>query len=145
MGQLRNSIFTIFLAFPILASAGADVCEGLIQDKVIRPPQTIPKPAKRTTYTDPSFGTTIRRVTAVAVGSENAVIKPMYATMQAWNADESFMILWQRGRGHLLFDGKNYNFIRQLNIAPTDIEQVLWDPVDPDIFTIPPTTMPCLI
>ena len=137
MGQLRNSICTALLAFPILASAGADICQGLIQDKVIRPPQTIPKPAKRATYTDPSFGTTIRRVTEVPVGSENAVIKPMYATMQAWNADESFMILWQRGRGHLLFDGKNYNFIRQLNIAPTDIEQVLWDLVDPDIFYYP--------
>ena len=135
-----SSLGLCALLFPILPSlseAATNLCEGLVQDKNSRPVTSLAKPAKRAAVVDPAFGTTIRRITAVPTGNENAVIKPMYSTMQAWNADESLMILWQRGKGHLLYDGKNYNFIQQLAIAPTDLEQVLWDPQNPDIFYYP--------
>jgi hypothetical protein len=62
----------------------------------------------------------------------------MYATTQAWNADESRLILWHRGRGHELYDGRTYAFLRTLRLdSPTDIEQVYWDPVDPDVLYYP--------
>jgi len=88
---------------------------------------------------DPEFRTVIKRITAVAVSEgENAVIKPVYSTVQAWNADESKLILWHRGQGHELYDGRTYAFIRRLAlVSPTDIEHVLWDPVDPDVLYYP--------
>ncbi len=97
------------------------------------------KPALGQTVIDPQFGTTIRRITAVPVSEgAKAIIKPMYSTMPAWNIDESKLILWHRGRGHELYDGRTYAFIRELPLeSPTDIEQVLWDPVDPDILYYP--------
>jgi hypothetical protein len=96
------------------------------------------KPALGQAYKDPQFGTTIRRITAVPVTEgEGAVIKPMYSTMQAWNADESKLILWHREHGHELYDGRTYQFLRSLPISPTDIEHVLWDPQDPDVFYYP--------
>lgn len=69
---------------------------------------------------------------------DNAVIKPMYGTIQAWNADESRLILWHRGQGHELYDGSSYAFIRSLPlVSPTDIEHILWDPLDPDVLYYP--------
>jgi uncharacterized repeat protein (TIGR01451 family) len=133
-------ILTLLVAQPFLpaALAATDLCQGLVQDKVAHPMTALAKPAVGQVVIDPQFGTKIRRITAVntAEGS-NAIIKPMYATMQAWNADESKLILWHRGKGHELYDGKTYQFIRLLPISPTDIEHVLWDPVDPDALYYP--------
>ncbi len=93
------------------------------------------KPGLGQAVTDPEFGTTIRRITNVGVGE---VIKPVYSTMPAWNADESYMILWHRtDQGHHLYDGKTYAYIRKLNINATDLEQVVWHPTDPDVFFYP--------
>jgi len=47
-------------------------------------------------------------------------------------------MLWHRGAGHELYDGRSYAFIRRVPVAsPTDIEQVLWDPTDPDLLYYP--------
>jgi hypothetical protein len=53
--------------------------------------------------------------------------------MQAWNADETYMILYKVGHGHLLYTGKTYQYVRDLDISSPDIEQVYWSTVDPDI------------
>lgn len=96
------------------------------------PMQDIAKPGYLQTITDPSFGTTIRRITDAGDGK---VIKPMYSTIQAWNADESMMILYDQGNGvHRLLDGMDYTFIRNLDdIRPDDIEQLFWDFNDANI------------
>ncbi len=117
----------------------ADLCAGLVQDKAAHPMSPLAAPPKGAVVVDPEFGTRIRRITAVSrAEGENAVIKPMYSTIQAWNADESYLILWHRGKGHELYDGRTYGFVRSLPlVSPTDIEQVLWDPVDPDVLYYP--------
>ena len=114
-------------------------CQGRVQDMVVRPIMPVARPVQGGTYRDPAFGTFITRVTAVSTAEgENAVLKPMYSTMPAWNADESLLILWHRGKGHELYEGEEpYRFLKSLPIAPTDIEHVLWDPVDPDVFYYP--------
>jgi hypothetical protein len=116
----------------------ANLCEGLITDTAAHPMTSSPKPGYLAATADPVFGTTIRRITNVsAAEGENAVIIPMYSTVQAWNADESKLILWHRGTGHELYDGRTYAFLRTLPISPTDLEHVLWDPVDPDLLYYP--------
>jgi len=125
------------------AESGIDVCDGLIQDKQFRQQPHIPKPALGEAITDPVFGTTVRRITAVPVSEgEYAIIKPIYTTIQAWNADESYILLWHRdngGRLYELYDGKTYQHIRSIHDLnqPTDFEHILWDPEDPDVFYYP--------
>ena len=66
----------------------------------------------------------------------------MYSTIPAWNADQSYLILYRSQRysssglssGWQLYNGKTYKFIRELNIAPSDVENVYWSSTDPDIF-----------
>lgn len=107
--------------------------ELIANDLEVRPMQPLAKPAYLDTVVDPSFGTTIRRISDAGDGN---IIKPMYSTIQAWNADESYMILYDQSNGaHQLLNGMDYTFIRNLDdVYPSDIEQIFWDFDDPDIF-----------
>jgi hypothetical protein len=99
---------------------------------------SLPKPAPGASYTDPAFGTKITRITA-ADPSEgaNAVIKTNYSTMPAWNADGSLILLWHRGgRRYEIHEGDEpYRHLATFSPGETrvntDIEQILWDPVEP--------------
>jgi len=114
--------------------ASVDLCAGMIKDKAAHPMTTLAQPALGGTVIDAAFGTTIRRITAVAGSGANAGIVPMYTTISAWNADESLLILYSLGGGgHQLCDGKTYQHLRALDIRPADLEQVYWDTSDPDI------------
>jgi hypothetical protein len=118
----------------MLPPTPTDLCVGLVTDKMARPMTTLAKPAVGQAVTDAEFGTVIRRITAVSGGGSDPVIKPLYSTVPAWNADESRLILYQVGSGHRLYDGRTYAFIRALDISPPDLEQVFWHATDPDVF-----------
>ena len=102
---------------------------------------SLPRPGLLETVVDPQFGTKITRIT-----SSSDVTKPAYSTMPVWNADESLMILWDRqfnkddqnSRGHVLYDGKTYEFIRNLDdINPNHMEELAWHATDPDVLFYP--------
>jgi hypothetical protein len=107
-----------------------DLCEGLVTDAAPRPMTPLAKPAVGVAVTDPEFGTTLRRITDV--GGTGA-IKPMYSTVQCWNADESLLVLYEVGHGHRLYDGHTYQYLRDLPLAPPDLEQLYWHHADPRI------------
>lgn len=118
-----------------VSDAPPDLCSGLVQDKLAHPMTAVPKPAPGGSFVDPQFGTTIRRISNATAGGVN-VVKPVYSTIQAWNADESYLILYHTdgaGDGHFLYDGRTYALIKPLDIRPADLEQVYWDSSDPKI------------
>lgn len=119
---------------PAPTGTGVDLCQGYaVNDKANRPMTALAKPAAGASYTDPVFGSNITRITnADAIPS--GVIKTLYSTIQAWNSDESRLILYHRGDGHYLYDGNNYALLERLNIVPADIEQVFWSTTDPAVF-----------
>jgi len=115
----------------------------MIQDKSSHPMSTFPKPVKGVPYTDPEFGSTVTRITDVSTDTGQVGVRaPMYSTVPAWNADETYLILYQTAgysgsglkSGWLLYDGKTYAFIRQLSISAADVEDVYWSASDPDVF-----------
>jgi hypothetical protein len=111
-----------------------DLCAGLVQDTMDRPMTPLAKPALGQAVTDAEFGTTIRRITSVAPGGGDPVIKPAYSTIAAWNADESRLVLYDVSNGaHRLHDGKTYEFLKVLPISPPDLEQFYWHASDPSI------------
>jgi hypothetical protein len=114
-------------------SAETDLCAGLITDKAPHPKTASPRPAKGVAFKDPVFGTRVMRITDVAKDFDSDVAKPMYSTIPAWNIDESRLVLFIRDKGHALFDGRTYAFIRMLDVEPADIEQLYWDAKDPDV------------
>ncbi len=112
----------------------ANMCDGAIThtERVNIPP--VAKPPFMRYYKDPAFGSRVIRITDSPMG---VVQKPAYSTMQAWNADESLLLLYRGGKGdigHLLLDGHTYEVVRELDIVPSDLEEVYWSHTDPDAF-----------
>jgi hypothetical protein len=132
-----TSVFV--LAFALLSPplAGADLCQGLVQDRQPHPMTPLAKPAAGETTQDPQFGTTIRRITAVPQVGPDPAIRPLYATVSAWNADESLLLLYNVGNGYELYDGRDYRFLMPIDIEPSDIEHVYWHTSDPDVLLYP--------
>lgn len=115
----------------------ASLCTGLpINDKQNRPMRPMAKPAPGASYVDAVFGSNITRITDSSKIS-SGIIKTLYSTIQAWNADESLMILWHRGIGHHLYNGESYQLIERLPLSPADIEQLFWSTSDPDLVYYP--------
>ena len=110
----------------------ASLCDGLVthNNPVLIP--RVAKPPPMSLYNEPAFGTNVIRITDSGPGD---VFKPVYSTVQAWNADESRMVLYRSGsrQGHYLLDGHSYEVIRELDIFPSDLEDVFWSHTDPDI------------
>jgi len=127
----------LFILVSVFYLNAQDLTEGLlVNDLALHPMQPLAKPPYLGTAIDPSFGTTIRRISNAPIGG---VVVPMYSTIQAWNADESLMILYdQTISDHQLLDGMNYEYIRHLtDVSPADLEQIFWDFNDPDVFYYP--------
>ena len=114
-------------------SSETDLCAGLITDKAPHPKNATPRPAKGEAFKDPVFGTRVMRITDAIKDFDSEVAKPMYSTIPAWNIDESRLVLFIKDKGHALFDGRSYQFIRMLDVDPADIEQLYWDAKDPDL------------
>lgn len=97
------------------------------------------KPAKLQRVTDPDFKNHIVRITDVRGDWNSQFAVPAYPTTQAWNCDETLMILYVSGSlgsgGHegdfALFDGLSYAFIQFIGINPADVEQFYWSTTDP--------------
>jgi len=134
---MRAALLTLLLLPCMLLLSAQDLTEGLlVNDLQLHPMQPIAKPSYLGTITDPSFGTTIRRISDAGAGNK---IVPMYSTIQAWNSDESMMILYDVDNSvHILLDGMDYAFIRNLtDISPADLEEIFWDFDDPNLFYYP--------
>ncbi len=110
-----------------------DLCQGLVKDKLPHAMTPLAKPAPGQVAIDPQFGTTIRRISAAPLSGSSPAIVPMYSTVSAWNADESWLILYHVGVGHELYDGHTYRFVRSLAINPNELEGVFWHPTNPDL------------
>jgi len=127
------AVFGLLATAAASRSGAADLCQRLVKDKLPHPMTPLAKPALGQSVIDPQFGTTLRRISAVAPSGANPAIVPLYSTVSAWNADESRLILYHVGVGHELYDGHTYRLIRTLDITPADIEQVYWHTSDPDV------------
>ncbi len=128
MTATRNVVATF-----VSIGGTAGLCDGLVTDKLNHPMAALTKPAVGQTVTDPAFGTTIRRISDVG---GTGIIKPAYSTIPAWNADESYLILYHTNTansGHHLYNGKTYQHIRALDIDPPDLEQFYWHTTSPDL------------
>jgi len=130
---MRSNLFLV-LVFLMQCVYAQDLSVGYTaNDLTARPMQDLNKPVYLGSVTDPSFSnTTIRRISNVGTSGQ---LVPMYSTIQAWNADESFLIVYEVGSGHQLLNGTNYTFIRVLNdINPDDVEGIFWHFNEPSIF-----------
>ncbi len=127
------------LLFSLLTTVGftQDLSTGYIpNDLQPHPMQAIDKPDYLNSIYDPSFPST--KITRISDAGAGNFAKPMYSTIQAWNADETYLIIYSNPGGHQLLNGTDYTFIRNLSdFTPADLEQIFWHYIDPEILFYP--------
>ena len=87
-------------------------------------------PAAGIPFTDPVFNTTVERISD-ARGLSKPGIFPDYSKRQAWNSDESLLLLRSDDGSTLLFDGATYKFIKALEGVTG--EDLFWYPSNPSL------------
>lgn len=130
---LAGALASLFAAAPAMSASSDNLCEGLFTSKERVEIPAVAKPPFMRYYQDPAFKSKVIRITQA---EEGEVFKPVYSSMQAFNADESVLMLYRGGDdpAHVLLDGRTYQPIRELDIVPSDLEEVYWSHTDPDVF-----------
>ena len=131
--QILALLLTTAMAGASNAAASDNLCEGLFTGTGRVAIPAVAKPPFMKYYKAPAFGARAIRISNARQGE---IFKPAYSSMQAWNADESVILLYRGGKNpaHVLIDGKTYEPIRELDIVPSDLEEVYWSHTDPDTF-----------
>ncbi len=101
----------------------------------LTPTPRMPEPAYLQTVTDPAFGTPFTRITDPGGGGGGAHRLPCgkaycthrYSSAQAWNADQSLLVIANGCGGLCFLDGRTY---RPLFVRPTQ-DECEWHPTDP--------------
>ncbi|MGA2298108.1 MAG: T9SS type A sorting domain-containing protein [FCB group bacterium] len=123
-----NILISAFL-LNLFSSISLVLAQGITTHDVIFQPN-IPKPQKGVPYTDPKFGTRITRITDARTNGYPGEV-PQYSKRQAWNSDESLMLIFTGSGEVLLYNGQTYEFIKTLDYLGG--EDVFWHPTNPDI------------
>jgi len=88
------------------------------------------KPNVGAAYADPVFGATVMRLTdAVSMGADvgNGGVVPDYSKRQAWNFDESKLLLRGSDGSVLLYNGATYELIKKL-ASEVGGDDIFWHP-----------------
>ncbi|TWI12467.1 hypothetical protein IP93_00808, partial [Lysobacter ruishenii] len=96
------------------------------------PPPTTSRPAKGVVTRDPNFKTCVIRATNHATETSTSFAKSHYARRQAFNADNTRILVYTHGGAWHLYDANTLARIRTLS-GPTDFSEPQWDPKDPRI------------
>lgn len=98
----------------------------------------IAQPAKGTLIMDPNFHTPVTRLTDARTDQIHGLF-PDYSKRQAWNSDESLLLLRSGWGDTYLFNGQNYQFIKKLEGVGG--EDVFWHPANPHLVLYAPDSI----
>lgn len=127
-----RSLYAAGMLVIVAIAAGA----GVPRDDGLLSTPTLPEPVYAASFTDPAFGTTIHRVTepgrllSPGVRCAKGVCRHRYSSTQAWNADQSLLLI-DKGCSDLCFlDGQSFAplFMRQTRKD----HDCKWHPRDPE-------------
>lgn len=123
----KNFIFLVLFKLSLIS-----VYAQLINNHNAIPQSYLPKPLIGVPYIDPAFNSSLQRISDAGAGSIPGIF-PDYSKHQAWNSDES-MIMLRNGNGEVLFySGTNYQYIKTFPSFLTGLQDIFWDPVNPNL------------
>lgn len=94
-------------------------------------------PMKGASYRDASQGVCITRLTDHESEPPVGFAKNIYSRQQAFNADESLILIFARDGHWHLYDARTSEYVRQLDLGGGSVEPQ-WHPADPDIIYLLP-------
>lgn len=111
----------------LVAAQGDESRTWVTHSKPLPRPE-IAKPAVGKPAVDPQFKKTVLRISDARKDGHSGVF-PEYSKRQAWNADESLLLLRTGDGKALLYDGATYRFMKVLEGVGG--EDVFWHPTNP--------------
>jgi len=121
-------------ALLLASSVGTLAYDDLATSQVLATP-TMPRPAYLQPATDPVFGTEFTRITDPGrqllggVRCRPAYCTHRYSISQAWNADQSLLVITNGWGGLCFLDGKSYEPAFYRNVH----NECEWHPTDPEL------------
>lgn len=119
-------------------AADASTCSGfysptfaLQQGKLDPPMPAMAKPAKGARFKEPNFNTCVVRATDHNVEPTRNFARNDYSRRQAFNADNTYFLIYSDGGVWNLYDANTLQYIRQLTPLAGDAEPQ-WHPTDPN-------------
>ena len=130
----RNRFFET-LESRTLLNAGDFLDAGpFVSDSTLHEPAAIVEPGLGQTYVDPVFATTVKRLTvtpAPRARKSTAGLVPEYSKVQAWNCDDSLLLLRCTDGRSFLLNGQTLSGARPTKLPGGDIEP-RWSPTNPN-------------
>jgi hypothetical protein len=142
---LPNLLFLFaFLLLAPTAGHAANVCDSFYSSNFqlalgqLNPAMAaLAKPAKGVAVHEPNFHTCLVRATSHATEPPNTFARNDYSRRQAFNANNSYFIVYSNGTWHL-YDANSLAHVRVLTTMGGDAEPQ-WHPTDPNILYYLPT------
>lgn len=135
----------VLLALLAPGSADASICSGfysanfaLQQGKLNPPMLAMAKPAKGARFTEKNFKTCVVRATAHDVEPPTHFARNDYSRRQAFNANNTYFLIYSDGGVWNLYDANTLQYIRALTPLAGDAE-AQWHPTDPNTLYYLPT------
>lgn len=117
-----------------LQERNLDICERLVTNTERVKIPAVARPPYSRFFKEPGFGTKAQRISNSTVGQVN---KPAGNPAQAWNIDESLILLHRYGTDGVhqavVLDGQNYQELRVLNLPDVHSENLYWSHTDPSV------------
>lgn len=137
-GAAALAVGAAWLAAAPVARAGDFLRDGPFRsDQAVVAQAPVAEPGLGGAYTDPAFGTLVRRLSLTAAPparGETVGTVPEYSKAQAWNTDEKRLLLHGTDGRWLLYDGRTLRFLGPAAIPAGDLEP-RWSPTNPDRLT----------
>ncbi len=92
----------------------------------------IPIPAVGAVFTDMKFHSSVTRITN-SYSSDIAGAFPDYSKRQAWNSDETLLMLRSASGEVLIYDAVSYQYIKTLGANLVGAQDVFWHPTNPEL------------
>ncbi len=126
-------IYGMSLMLSTALPAAADPFDGLMSGHSIRSAPKASAPTLHQSYTDPVFGTVVRRISDPSQVTGLSRLRHYYSKTNPFNADESRAVLSGSDGSSWLFDTRTWKPLKSLRLRSSDPE-IQWDPRDPNVF-----------
>jgi hypothetical protein len=114
------------------AAASYALPSSLVSTHVPIPAPKIARPLAGRSVTDPEFGTKVTRITGAAAAAVPGIF-PYYSRRQAFNADETRLLLATGDGGWRLYDAATLKIVRTLDELDLGRTETFWHPTDPQV------------
>ena len=124
----------LLCAAPVASCGGGSSAETTSTAVILTTPP-MPRPAYLKTVLDPVFGTKFTKVTdpgqrlAAGISCDLAYCRHRYSSTQAWNADQSLLVITNGCNGTCFLDGRTYKAAFRRSLT----DDCKWHPANPKV------------